>query len=104
MKVVVRALALKFTTAPETKPVPFTVKVKPGPPGAAAAGTKGLLIRGTGLPGLTPVPVRLTDCGLPAALSAIVTAPVRVPAAVGVKVTVMVHPAPALSDEPQVLV
>ena len=35
------------------------------------------------------MPVRLTECGLPAALSVIVIAPVRVPAAVGVKVTLM---------------
>src|SRR5205807_9410601 len=38
-------------------------------------------------PGAAPVPVRLTDCGLPAALSVMVIAPVRVPVAVGVKVT-----------------
>jgi hypothetical protein len=47
-KVVVRALQFQFTTEPETKPVPFTVSVNPGPPGAAASGTSGWLTYGTG--------------------------------------------------------
>src|SRR5205807_10115469 len=55
-------------------------------------------------PGAAPVPVRLTDCGLPAALSVMVIAPVRVPVAVGVKVTLMAQLAPAATDVPQVLV
>src|SRR5207237_3765909 len=54
--------------------------------------------------GAVPVPVRLTDCGLPAALSVMVIAPVRVPVAVGVKVTLMAQLAPAATDVPQVLV
>src|SRR2546427_11379364 len=45
--------------------------------------------------GAVPVPVRLTMCGLPAALSVMVIAPVRVPVAVGGKVTLMVQLAPA---------
>ncbi len=52
----------------------------------------------------TPVPVRLTLCGLPAALSVIDTVPVRVPVAVGVKVTLMVQLAPATTEAPQVFV
>src|SRR5437016_2908473 len=54
--------------------------------------------------GAVPVPLSDTVCGLPVALSAIVTAPVRVPVAVGVNVTPMVQLAPAASDAPQVLV
>ena len=46
--VVVRVFPFQFTTAPETKPVPLTVKVNPAPPGLAASGTSGWLIRGTG--------------------------------------------------------
>src|SRR5579862_1074622 len=38
-----------------------------------------------------PVPERITDCGLPVALSLMVRAEERVPLAVGVKVTLMVH-------------
>jgi hypothetical protein len=41
MNVVGNALPFHFTTDPETKPVPFTVKVKPVPPGATAVGTNG---------------------------------------------------------------
>jgi hypothetical protein len=52
----------------------------------------------------TPVPVKLTVCELPLALSVIVKVPVRVPAAVGVKVTLIVQLAPALTLLPQVLV
>ena len=38
-----------------------------------------------------PVPLRLTLCGLPGAPSLMVSAPVRAPEAVGVKVTLMVQ-------------
>src|SRR5437016_14500472 len=54
--------------------------------------------------GAAPVPVMLMVCGLPAMLSVIVTAPVRMPVAVGVNVTLMVQLAPAATDVPQVLV
>src|SRR5262249_39801136 len=47
-KVVGRALPFQFTTEPETKPVPLTVNVKSGPPGAVASGTRGWLTYGTG--------------------------------------------------------
>jgi hypothetical protein len=54
--------------------------------------------------GAVPVPVRLTDWVAGLALSVIVTAPVRVPAAVGLKVTLSVQLALAARLEPQVLV
>ena len=53
---------------------------------------------------LVPVPVRLTDCGLPVALSVTVTAAVGVPLALGVKVTLIVQLAPAATELPQVLI
>jgi hypothetical protein len=52
----------------------------------------------------TPVPARLTVCVAGLALSVMVTAPVLVPAAVGLKVTLRVQLAPAATLEPQVLV
>jgi hypothetical protein len=51
-----------------------------------------------------PVPLKLTLCGLLLALSVRVSEPVRLAAAVGVKVTVMVQLAPAARLVPQVLV
>jgi len=51
-----------------------------------------------------PVPVRLTVCGLPAALSEMLTDAVRVPVAVGVNVTLIVQLPPAATELPQVLV
>src|SRR5260370_9051623 len=51
-----------------------------------------------------PIPVRLTDCGLPEALSVMLRVPVRLPDAVGVNVTLMVQLAPAATELPQVLV
>jgi hypothetical protein len=41
--------------------------------------------------GATPVPVRLTVCGLPAASSVTSSIPARTPTAVGVNLTVMAH-------------
>jgi hypothetical protein len=55
-------------------------------------------------PTAVPVPVRLAVCGLPAALSVTVIVPVRVPAAVGVNVTLIVQFALAAREVPQVLV
>jgi hypothetical protein len=46
--VVARGLPFQYTSEPATKPVPFTVRVKLGPPGATLAGTRGLLMKGTG--------------------------------------------------------
>jgi hypothetical protein len=42
-----------------------------------------------------PIPLRGTDCGEAAALSATVTNPVRLPVLVGVNCTVIVHRCPA---------
>jgi hypothetical protein len=51
-----------------------------------------------------PVPESAISCGLPVALSVIVTAPTRLPAAFGVKVTDIWQLLPAASDVLQVLV
>ena len=51
-----------------------------------------------------PVPERLTLWGLPVALSVRVTAAVRDPLAVGVKVTLIVQLVPAATLEPQLFV
>ncbi len=51
-----------------------------------------------------PVPLRATLCGLPEALSEILIVPVRLPPAVGLKVTEIEQLAPALTVVPQVLV
>ena len=50
------------------------------------------------------MPVRLTVCGLPVALSVMVIVPGWLPVAVGVKVTVMAQLAAGATDVPQVLV
>jgi hypothetical protein len=51
-----------------------------------------------------PVPSKGTVCGLPAALSMTAIAPLRVPVAVGVNVTLMVQVAPTATKLPQVFV
>jgi len=51
---------------------------------------------------LLPVPLRATDCGVPAALSATVRLAERLPVVVGVSVTLMIQLAPAATLEPQV--
>jgi len=40
-KAVGSGVRFQFTVAPETNPVPFTVRVNPGPPGTASGGTSG---------------------------------------------------------------
>jgi hypothetical protein len=52
----------------------------------------------------SPLPPKLTICGLLTALSVIVNEPVLAPAAVGVKLTVMAQLAPAAKLVPQVLI
>jgi len=47
--------------------------------------------------GSTPVPVSATLCGLPAALSVMLTLPVRFPVAVGLKVMLIAQFAPPAS-------
>lgn len=56
---------------------------------------------GVSLAATPPVPERATVCGLPGALSVIVKVPVRVPEAVGVKVTSILQFFPAASVLPQ---
>jgi len=51
-----------------------------------------------------PVPERLTDWGLPVALSVMARAALRLPLAVGVKVTLRVQFDPAARELPQLLV
>ena len=50
-----------------------------------------------------PVPERLAVCGLPLALSVMLTEAVRLPLATGVKVTLMVQLAAAATELPHVL-
>jgi len=57
-----------------------------------------------GAVGPAPVPVKPIECGVPAALSLIDTAAVRVPVAVGVNVTLNVQLALVPSEVPQVVV
>ena len=54
--------------------------------------------------GSTPVPVSVTACGEPEALSVILSDAVSVPPAVGLNVTEMAQEALMASDAPQVLV
>lgn len=53
--------------------------------------------------GPMPVPPRVTICGLPAALSVMVTEALRLPTALGVNVTETTQLPPAATELPQVL-
>ena len=53
--------------------------------------------------GAIPLPTRATVCGLPLALSVTDRAPVRVPAAVGLKLTLILQLVPAFKLPPQLL-
>ena len=53
---------------------------------------------------LTPDPDNATFCGLPAALSVMLNFAVRVPVAVGLKVTLMLQLAPGVNEVPQLCV
>jgi hypothetical protein len=53
---------------------------------------------------VVPIPIRLTFCGLPAALSVTLRAAVRVPLAVGLNVILMLQLAPVANELPQVWV
>jgi len=55
-------------------------------------------------PGVRPVPVSEAVCGLPGASSLTVSAPLRVPPAVGIKVTLIVQFEPAIRLAPHVFV
>lgn len=54
--------------------------------------------------GVLPVPVSATVCGLPEALSAMLSNPPRIPAAVGVKVMLILQLARPATALPQLLV
>src|SRR5437588_623000 len=54
-----------------------------------------LVLRLAGAAGVVPLPLTRPACGLPLALSVMLTLALRVPVAVGVKVTLMVQEAPA---------
>ena len=53
---------------------------------------------------VVPIPLSVTFCGLPVALSVTDSVPVRFPICVGLKVTLTVQLAPAASELPQVWV
>ena len=53
---------------------------------------------------MVPTPLSATVCGLPVALSLMETLAVRLPRSFGVKVTLIVHVAPAARVVPHVLV
>jgi len=53
---------------------------------------------------VAPVPLKLTVCGLPLALSLMVTAPFAVPLDCGVNATLMVQLAPPASEAGQLVV
>ena len=57
-----------------------------------------------GAAAVVPVPVSATLCGEPVALSVMETAAAKLAADAGVKVTAMLHDAPAATELPQVLV
>lgn len=82
---------VKLNDAPGAKFNPVTVSVPVVPIGRLFGDTDST----TTAVAETPVPVRLTVCEPVPALSVIVTAPVRVPAAVGVKVTLIEQMLPA---------
>ena len=54
--------------------------------------------------GVRPIPLSVTDCGLPLALSAMETVPLALPPPCGVKVTLIVQLAPPASEAGQLLV
>ena len=87
---------LKLNDAPAAKFVPVIVNV-PAVPACKEFGTTEVTTGG----GVTPVPLRLTVCGLSLASSVMLTTPVRVPVAVGVKVTLIWQLALAASGPTQ---
>jgi hypothetical protein len=92
LKVALPVLVRVTVRAPLVVPTIWLEKVKP---------TGARLTAG---PAATPVPLKVSVCGLPAALSATLRAPVRVPLAVGVKGTLMVQLFPAARLVPQLFV
>jgi hypothetical protein len=80
----------------ETKFVPVTVKVNAAPPAVALEG-ESLLSVGTGL---TPVPFKLTVCGLLGAMSVKISEAVRIPVADGVNFTLTLQAPLAINLAP----
>jgi hypothetical protein len=78
--VVTRLLPFHNTEEPETKPVPFNVRVRPVPPVTEAVGARGSCRDGIGF---GAVPDKLMVCGLPEVLSITLIDADRVPRAVG---------------------
>jgi hypothetical protein len=100
------ALGVAAVTVRAALPVFVTVKVC-GRPLVPTYWLGNVIVEGDKLTagaGRPPVPVRVTICGLPGALSAIVKVPVRLPLAVGVKVTGIWQASPAATEVPQLLV
>jgi hypothetical protein len=81
--------------------IPLNWHINPGQQGPNWLGH--CIPRGVHLPAI-PVPLRETICGLPGALSVMLSAAVRVPDAVGLNLTLMLQLAPAGSELPQVWV
>jgi len=89
-------------TAPENPPVdPTWIEAVPDPPAELIVMP---LLFAVLIVTEEPLPLRGTDCGEPDALSVMVTAPVRFPAAVGVNVTEMVQLPAGATLVPHVLV
>ena len=102
-KLVVNGVPFQLMVVPETKFTPFTVRVKPAPPGTALAGIKGLLMKGTAF--AVPDPVRMIECGLVGlSESKMTSCPFRRPGAVGTSFTLNVQLAPPAMPLPHVLV
>jgi hypothetical protein len=55
-------------------------------------------------PAAPPVPLRVTICGLPGALSEMLSVPLRVPLPVGIRITLIVQLLPAATLVPQLFV
>lgn len=100
--VVGRTLPFQKTTDCDEKPVPLMVTAAlPAPAGLEL----GLSVVMTGTANVvSPVPSRAPVCGLPATLLAIVSEPVRTPAASGEKTTLIAQAPPNGSDVPQLFV
>ncbi len=94
IKVVVRLDPFHRTESPEANPAPLIVSVVAGLPGAAVVGARGWFSNGTGLVPDTPVPVSVTGTGETADARVTLSVALRLPAAEGVKTTLILQEAP----------
>lgn len=94
---IVGVVLVKVTALPDAPPVAVTVAVPP-------TTNTGAIPKVMDWDKASPCPLRLMLCGLPVALSVMVTAPTRLPVAVGVNVTLKSQKPPAPKPEPQLLV